>query len=174
MNYYNEINNELLNNEINKSAKNYSINKCDLTTYYYVGKMLSEVGKQYGKNIIKEYSVKLSNELAGNILIGHWNIWLNSIIIKNNSIYSEISEKVLKKLILENIENFMSELGSSFCFLGSEYQIKMDDRYNYIDLLLFNLCSSGTKSNRIKKRAYWSNASLYELYWYEFKKNKSK
>lgn len=71
MNYYNEINNELLNNEINKSAKNYSINKCDLTTYYYVGKMLSEVGKQYGKNIIKEYSVKLSNELAGNILIGH-------------------------------------------------------------------------------------------------------
>ena len=27
MNYYNEIKNELLNNEINKKVKNYSINK---------------------------------------------------------------------------------------------------------------------------------------------------
>mgnify|MGYP000095840231 FL=1 len=63
----------------------------------------------------------------------------NPILIKNNFGYKEISEKVLKKLILENIESFMNELGNSFCFVGSEYKIKIGDRYNYIDLLLFNI-----------------------------------
>ena len=63
----------------------------------------------------------------------------NPILIKNNFNYKEISEKVLKKLILENIESFMNELGNSFCFVGSEYKIKIGDRYNYIDLLLFNI-----------------------------------
>lgn len=62
----------------------------------------------------------------------------NPIVIKNNDNYEVISEKILQKLILENIENFMKELGNSFCFIGSEYKIKLGDRYNYIDLLLFN------------------------------------
>ena len=63
----------------------------------------------------------------------------NPVLIKNNFNYKEISEKVLKKLILENIESFMNELGNSFCFVGSEYKIKIGNRYNYIDLLLFNI-----------------------------------
>ena len=63
----------------------------------------------------------------------------NPILIKKNFNYKEISEKVLKKLILENIESFMNELGNSFCFVGSEYKIKIGNRYNYIDLLLFNI-----------------------------------
>ena len=50
-----------------------------------------------------------------------------------------ISEKILQKLILEDIENFMKELGNSFCFIASEYKIKLGDRYNYIDLLLYNI-----------------------------------
>ena len=33
----------------------------------------------------------------------------------------------------------MKELGNSFSFVGSEYKIKLGDRYNYIDLLLFNI-----------------------------------
>jgi len=33
---------------------------------------------------------------------------------------------------------FLKELGNGFCFIGSEYKIKIGDRYNYIDLLLFN------------------------------------
>ena len=33
----------------------------------------------------------------------------------------------------------MKELGNSFSFIGSEYKIKLDDRYNYIDLLLYNI-----------------------------------
>ncbi len=63
----------------------------------------------------------------------------NPILIKNNNNYTEISEKILQKLILENIESFMSELGNSFSFIGSEFKIKIGDRYNYIDLLLFNI-----------------------------------
>ena len=42
MNYYTEIKNELINNEINRKVKNYSINKNDLNTYYNVGKLLFE------------------------------------------------------------------------------------------------------------------------------------
>ena len=64
MNYYNEIKNELINNEINRKVKNYSINKSDLNTYYNVGKMLSEAGKHYGEGIIKEYSKRLTEDLG--------------------------------------------------------------------------------------------------------------
>jgi len=62
MNYYNEIKKELINNEINRKIKNYSINKSDLKTYYNIGKLLSQAGKHYGEGIIKEYSKRLSLE----------------------------------------------------------------------------------------------------------------
>ena len=64
INYYKKIKQELLNNEISKLAKRNSINNSDLTTYYNVGKMLSEAGKSYGENIIGKYSVKLTQELG--------------------------------------------------------------------------------------------------------------
>ena len=62
----------------------------------------------------------------------------NPIIIKNTNNYNEITEKVLKKIIIEDITHFMKELGNGFSFIDSEYKIKIGDRYNYIDLLLFN------------------------------------
>ncbi len=64
MNYYNEIKNELINNEINRKVKSYSINKSDLNTYYNVGKLLLDAGNKYGENIIKEYSIRLTEELG--------------------------------------------------------------------------------------------------------------
>ena len=221
INYYDEIKKELLNNEITKKVKNYSINKSDLTTYYNIGKLLSEAGKHYGEGIIKEYSKRLINEFRRNFGItllkrirqfyiviekgatmSHQLSWShycellpvnsidkinyyikiteeqnlsvrelrqriknneyerldestkeklkekeklkvpdlvkNPIQIKNTSGNNEISEKVLQKFILEDIESFLKELGNGFCFIGSEYKIKIGDRYNYIDLLLFN------------------------------------
>ena len=51
----------------------------------------------------------------------------------------EISEAMLKQLILNNTSKFMKELGRGFSFIDSEYKIKIGDRYNYIDLLLFNI-----------------------------------
>ena len=64
MNYYNEIKNELINNEITKKVKDYSKNRSDLTTYYNVGKLLSDAGKHYGEGIINEFSLKLINEVG--------------------------------------------------------------------------------------------------------------
>ncbi len=69
MNYYNEIKNELINNEITKRVKDYSKNKSDLNTYYNVGKLLVEAQggekrAKYGDGLIKEYSKKLTLELG--------------------------------------------------------------------------------------------------------------
>ena len=74
MNYYSEIKNELINNEITKRVKDYSKNKSDLTTYYNVGKLLSEAGKHYGESIIEEYSKKLTLELGKGY--SKRNLWL--------------------------------------------------------------------------------------------------
>ena len=63
LNYYDEIKEEIINNEITKKVKDYSKNRSDLETYYKVGKLLSEAGKHYGEGIIKEYSIKLTMEL---------------------------------------------------------------------------------------------------------------
>ena len=43
MNYYNEIKNRLIDNEIYKRVKDYSKNKNDLNTYYEVGRLLIEL-----------------------------------------------------------------------------------------------------------------------------------
>ena len=224
MNYYNEIKEQILNNEITKKVKDYSKNKSDLTTYYNVGKLLSEAGKQYGEGIIKEYSEKLENDINLKYtertlrrirqfylfcVVSKWSTlstkltWShfcellkinntneikyyiticeqnnlsvrqlreriknkeyerldeqtklkiinqedlkledtikNPIIISNKFNYEIVSEKILQKIILEDIEQFMKELGNSFSFIGSEYPIKIGCNYNYIDLLLYNI-----------------------------------
>ena len=63
----------------------------------------------------------------------------NPILIKNKYNYDNISEKVLQKLILEDIPSFLKELGNGFTFIRNEYKIKIGNNYNYIDLLLFNI-----------------------------------
>ena len=63
----------------------------------------------------------------------------NPIIIRNIRNFEIVSERILQKLILEDLEFFMNELGTSFCFVGSEYKIRVDNTFNYIDLLLFNI-----------------------------------
>ena len=222
MNYYNEIKNELINNEITKRVKDYSKNKSDLTTYYNVGKLLSEAGKHYGEGIIKEYSKRLTQDLgikydasslnkmkkfyllkvklatlSPKLSYSHYvellsldnldeiNYYImiteqqnlsvrqlrerirnkeyerlddktkeklissketsvvdfikNPIAIKNATNKEIISEKVLQKVILEDLDNFLKELGNSFCYIANEYKIKIGNSYNYIDLLLYNI-----------------------------------
>ena len=221
MDYYNEIKDLLLNNEINRKVKNYSINKSDLDTYYNVGKILSEAGKHYGEGIINKYSKRLSAELGKGY--SKRNLWLmlkfynlsqkvqtpsaqltwshycemlgldseekksyyikvtkqynlsvrelrtrikskeyerldestknklinkedtkvldlvpNPILLKSNIDEEQVSEKILQKIIMEDISSFLKGLGPGFTFIDNEYKIKIGDRYNYIDLLLFN------------------------------------
>jgi len=39
---------------------------------------------------------------------------------------------------MEDMPSFLKELGNGFSFIDNEYKIRIGDRYNYIDLLLFN------------------------------------
>ncbi len=60
------------------------------------------------------------------------------ILIRNKYDTNKISEKILSEMILEDISFLLKELGVGYCFIDKEYPIKIGDRYNYIDLLLFN------------------------------------
>ncbi len=221
MNYYNEIKNELIGNEVYKKVKDYSKNRSDLKTYYNVGRLLSEAGKHYGAGIIKKYSDKLTLELGKGYTetrlkymrqfyekrptlsdfltwshyvellkindINEINYYIkiiekqnlsvrelrnkiknneyerldnktklklikydnskenisdfikNPILIKNSFNNEEISEKALQGLILENLKDFLLELGEGFTYIANEYKIKIGNTYNYIDMLLYNI-----------------------------------
>ena len=48
MNYYNEIKNKLINNEIYSRVKNYSKERHKVVTYFEIGRLLTEAGGKYG------------------------------------------------------------------------------------------------------------------------------
>lgn len=224
MNYYNEIKNKLIDNEVYSKIKDYSKEKHKVIIYFEIGRLLTEAGGRYGDNIIDEYSQKLVVEVGkkynrrtlfrmkqfynmfsdekvsplatqltwshytellsikdGNKLLYYINVAKNNslskrelrekiknkeyerlpsetknklilndkieikdlvpnpILLRNKNNIEVVTEKALHKLILEDIESFMKELGNSFAFIGSEYKIKIGDRNHYIDLLLFNI-----------------------------------
>ena len=64
MNYYNEIKNRLIDNEVYSRVKDYSKEKHKVITYFEIGKLLNEAGGEYGDNIIEEYSKKLVVEVG--------------------------------------------------------------------------------------------------------------
>jgi predicted nuclease of restriction endonuclease-like (RecB) superfamily len=97
-----------------------------------------ELAKRIKSNDYKRLSLETRKKLENESIINLKDIVPNPIIIKNVDNMQKITEKVLHKIILEDIESFMKELGNSFCFIGSEYKIKIGDRNYYIDILLFN------------------------------------
>lgn len=224
MNYYNEIKEKLIKSEIYDRAKDYSKDRNKVSVYFETGKLLSEAGKEYGKNIIKQYSKNLMlevgkkynertlygmrkfyevfrneklNPLGSKLSWSHYRELItiknideiiyyificekynlskrqlqeriknheydrlsdnvknklitkeqlnvndlvpNPIIIKTNSLKEDLSEYVLKQLLLNNLDDFLNQLGIGFTYVGNEYKIKIDNRYNYIDLLLYNI-----------------------------------
>ena len=64
MNYYNEIKNKLIDNEIYSKVKDYSKERHKVITYFEVGKLLDEAGSKYGDNILNDYSIRLAVELG--------------------------------------------------------------------------------------------------------------
>src|SRR5574344_925391 len=66
MNYYNEIKNKLIDNEVYAKVKDYSKEKYKLKTYIEIGELLYNANNKYGEGIIKEYSQKLSYDLNKN------------------------------------------------------------------------------------------------------------
>ena len=63
MNYYNEIKNKLIDNEVYSKVKDYSKERHTLITHYEVGKLLFQAGSNYGEDIIGKYSKKLATEV---------------------------------------------------------------------------------------------------------------
>ena len=253
MNYYTEIKNKLIDNEIYCRVKDYSKEKNTLLTHYEVGKLLLEAGTKYGDDVIGNYSKKLSIEvnkkynsrtlrrmrqlyqfyekqkwsplgtklsishirqlfcLNDNNKINYYATQIekrnlskrqleeiiknkeyerlpeetrnklkkqesinieesikNPIVIKNSNTNEIISEKILQNLILEDISSFLNELGEGFSFISNEYKIKIGDRYNYIDLLLYNIKYKcyvvvELKANELRKE-YIGQIELYMNY----------
>ena len=117
-----------------KNEMYYYSNQC--INYNLSKRQLQEKIKsnEYGR-LDKETRIKLINQEQTIVS----DFIKNPILIKNSYSYIGISEKILKKLILEDIDNFLTELGDGFCYIKNEYKIKLGDRYNYIDLLLYNI-----------------------------------
>ena len=63
----------------------------------------------------------------------------NPILIKVKNKNNKLTEYALHQSILENMEDFLKELGIGFAFIGSEVKIKIGNNYHYIDFLLFNV-----------------------------------
>ena len=63
MNYYNEIKNKLIDDEVYSKIKDYSKERHTLLTHYEVGKLLLEAGSKHGDDIIGNYSNKLTVEV---------------------------------------------------------------------------------------------------------------
>lgn len=62
------------------------------------------------------------------------------ILIKSNNIdINNIKEKTLQKLILDDLNNFLSQLGNGYTYVRNEYKIQIGNTYNYIDILLYNV-----------------------------------
>ena len=64
MNYYNEIKNKLIDNEIYSKIKDYSKERHKIVTYFEIGKLLNEAGGKYGDNIVDKYSRMLVREVG--------------------------------------------------------------------------------------------------------------
>ena len=64
MNYYNEIKNKIMDDELYSKVKEYSKERHKVITYFEIGKLLNEAGGKYGDNIIDEYSKKLVLEVG--------------------------------------------------------------------------------------------------------------
>ena len=64
MDYYSNIKQKLLDNEIYSRVKDYSKERHKVITYFEIGKLLNEAGGKYGDKIIEEYSKKLMIEVG--------------------------------------------------------------------------------------------------------------
>ena len=122
----------------------FSLNDSNEINYYANQIEKRNLSKRQLEEIIKnkEYErlpIETKNKLILDDKIEVKDLVPNPILIRNKNNVEIVSEKALHRLILEDIELFMKELGNSFSFIGSEYKIKIGDRNYYIDLLLFNI-----------------------------------
>ena len=147
--FYEVFNNEKLTPLVSKLSWSHYIQLLSLKNVdeiiYYINVTLNNnlnkrelqerINNQEYDRLNAETKIKLieSEELKVNDLVP------NPIIIKSNLLKEDLTEYALKQAILNNLDEFLLQLGNGFTYVGNEYKIKLDDRYNYIDLLLYNI-----------------------------------
>ena len=120
----------------NKNEINYYIEQ--IITYHWGRRTLQEKikNKEY-----KRLDDKTKNKLINKEKLDVYDNIKNPILI-NTYDYSidkeNIEEKALKSFILKDMNNFLKQLGTGFCYIEDEYKIQIGNKYNYIDILLFN------------------------------------
>ncbi len=121
----------------NENERNYYINQC----------ILNNLSKRELIKLIKEkafdrlsYADKENIKLIDNKDETNYSLkdmLLDPIIIKATN-KEKLSEKMLRKYIIEELRDIFLQLGSGFLYAGSEYKISYLDKNFYIDMLLFN------------------------------------
>jgi len=54
------------------------------------------------------------------------------------NIKKPVNERELENRLVENIKNFLLEMGYGFCFIGQQYRLVFDDKEYFIDLLFYH------------------------------------
>ena len=137
MNYYNEIKNKLIDNEIYSRVKDWSKERIRVKTYYEIGRLLSEAGSKYGESIIEKYSKKL--------------------VLEVNKKYNKRTLFRMRQFYLVFSNEKVSPLGTqlSWSHCRALLAIKEYNEINYYINLAFNQnLSKRELEQRIKKKEY--------------------
>ncbi len=120
----------------NENERNYYINRC-IQNNLSVRGLINEIKTESFERLsyADKKNIKLITDKENNLDIKDM---IHDPILINIVQTEKISEKVLKKHILKELEHFFLELGTGFSFVGSEYKLSYNNRNYYIDLLLFN------------------------------------
>ncbi|MBQ9024060.1 MAG: DUF1016 family protein [Bacilli bacterium] len=121
-----------------ESKRNYYINLC-IQNRLTVRKLIEEIKSKSYERLISpnKNNIKLLKESYEPKII---DMIKDPIIIEcDKLIIEKIDERVLKEILLENIEKTLLNLGVGFSFVGSEQRIKVGNNYRFIDLVFFNI-----------------------------------
>lgn len=121
----------------NENERNYYINRC-IENNLSVRGLLNEIKTDSFNRLsyADKKNIKLIGERESNEL--RLEDMCACTIIINIDEEGKLSEKVLKKYILKELEKVFLELGTGFTFVGSEYKVTYNDKNYFIDLLFFN------------------------------------
>lgn len=66
------------------------------------------------------------------------NLFMDSYVLEFLDAPKIVSERDFQKSILENLKNFILEIGKDFSFIGNEYRVQVGNHDYYIDLLFYH------------------------------------
>ena len=122
----------------NESKRNYYINSA-IEHSFSVRQLVEYIKTNAYERLIEKKNIKLKyiDDTKENEL-GILDMIKNPILITINNSEDKITEKALKKFMLEQIEKTMLELGVGFAYIGSEVPIRIDNKTLRPDLVFFN------------------------------------